>query len=91
MDQLKFDQIQMMKSIINLNKMAFEKTYSMMDVFQDQTEKTLKLFLLKNELISEQAKKAVAEWVEVNNRNRQELKERIDEGYRKIEELISRF
>lgn len=91
MDQLKFDQIQMMKSIINLNKMAFEKTYSMMDVFQDQTEKTLQLFLLKNELISEQAKKAVAEWVEVNNRNRQELKERIDEGYRRIEELISRF
>ena len=91
MDQLKFDQIQMMKNIINLNKMAFEKTYSMMGVFQDQTEKTLKLFLHNNNVISEQAKKAVAEWVEVNNRNREELKERIDEGYRRIEELISRF
>ncbi|MFA6413211.1 MAG: hypothetical protein WCW53_10995 [Syntrophales bacterium] len=85
------DPIQMMKKMVDFNKMAFEKTFSVMTVMQDQTEKTFILWRDRNKLFPEQGKTAMSEWVKICKKNRDEFKAKIDEGYTNIEKYFAGF
>jgi len=72
---------QMMKQVVDFNKATFERSFSVMTTMQDQTEKMFSTWLDRNPLLPEPGKKAVAEWVGVCKKNRDEFKAKIDEGY----------
>lgn len=82
------DPIHVMKIMIDFNKMVFERTYSVMALMQEETEKVMATWLDRNQLIQDGEKKTIYEWVETSKRNRNEFKEKIDQGYRMIETFL---
>lgn len=85
------DPMQMMKKMFDLNKTAFETTFSVMTVMQDETEKMFTRWLDRNKFFPEQGKKTVDEWVKTCRKNRDEFKVKIDEGYTNIEKYFAGF
>jgi hypothetical protein len=82
------DPIHVMKIMIDFNKMVFERTYTVMALMQEETEKVMAAWLERNQLVQEGEKKTIYDWVETSKRNRNEFKEKIDQGYHMMETFL---
>ncbi len=82
------DPFQMMKRIVDFNRMIFNGTFSTMTMMQNQTEKIMIAWLDQNKFFPESEKKIFYEWMENWKKNRDEFKEKIDQGYTSIEGFL---
>jgi len=78
-----------LQQMIDLNKTFFDSWFSMMAMFQDQTEEILKPFVDCMPGMDDQTKKFVRHWSEECKKNRETFKRNIDAGYAKAEDFFN--
>lgn len=74
--------------VLDLHKAAFENYFSMMVMFQDQTEKLFKPFLDHAPGMNDERKKFINEWTNEYKKNRDDFKKVIDDGYARVEKFF---
>ena len=83
------DQKQMLKQMIDFNKVAFENTFNAMVMLQEQTERTANTILSQATWLPEEGRKAVDDWVNAFKKGRENYKKMVDDGFRKVEEYFA--
>lgn len=74
-----------LQQMIDLNKTFFDSWFSMMAMFQDQTEEILKPYVDCMPGMDEAGKKFIRHWSDEYKKNRETFKREIDAGYAKAE------
>lgn len=74
--------------VLDLHKAAFENYFSMMVMFQDQTEKLFKPFLDNAPGMNDEGKKFINEWTNEYKKSRDDFKKVIDDGYARVEKFF---
>lgn len=85
------NQIALMRQMFNYNKALAEKTISIITILQEQTENAFILLIDKNDLLSEQRKKAITEWVDIFNTNRKEFMAKFDKSCKGIDKVFADY
>jgi polyhydroxyalkanoate synthesis regulator phasin len=75
----------MLKQMIDYQKTSFDNIYSMMVSFQDQTEKMVNTFIEQSNMVPDEGKKALNEWVNTCKKARDEYKKTIDQSFKQVE------
>jgi hypothetical protein len=83
------DQNQVFKQMFQYNKAATETSFSNMSLLQDQMEKNTQMFLDQAEWIPGEGKKVIEEWVKACKQGRENFKNAVDEGFKKVETFMS--
>lgn len=81
----------LMKQMLEFNRLAFDRSFNFLVMSQDQAEKIFNAWLEQAKFIPEEGRKAIAEWVKTYKKSRDEFKMRVDEAYKKLEEYFSSF
>jgi hypothetical protein len=77
------DYMQITKQMMELNKGAFDNTFKIMTMLQEQAEQYVFSFLGKATWMPEEGKKAINEWLDTYIKGRESLKTYSDEHYKK--------
>jgi hypothetical protein len=77
------------KQMITFQKTLFENSFRAMTTVQDQTEQMMMSFLDKMPWVNEEGKKSIDEQVKYYKKIREDFKKAVDDGYAKMEEMIS--
>jgi len=80
---------EMIKQMIQLNKTAFQTTFNSMAILQDQMEKATNTFLEQATWLPAEGKKAIEEWVKTCKNGRENYKNTVDEGFKRVESFFS--
>ncbi len=83
-------QLEMVKQMIEFNKMAFENTFKAMTLVQDQTEEMLLSYMEKAPWLPAEGKKALKDWLDNCKKVRKEYKKIVDDGFKRMEELFAK-
>jgi hypothetical protein len=83
------EQYRIAKQMIDLQRSMFNRTFTAMTMFQDQTERMANMFLEQAAWYPSQGKKALSEWVQSFKKGREEFKRTVDEGYKKAGDLFA--
>ena len=78
------------KQIIDFQKATFDNTFNAIAMFQDQAEKTTKMFLDAGMCpVPEEGKKMLHEWVQAFKKGREEYKKALDESFKRMEDFFA--
>ncbi|RPJ01128.1 MAG: hypothetical protein EHM36_13795 [Deltaproteobacteria bacterium] len=81
----------MVKQVIEFQKAAFDNTFNVISMLQDQTEKTFHTFLEGGmSPMPEEGKKILNEWTESFKKGREEFKKVMDDGFKRVENYFAR-
>jgi uncharacterized protein YdiU (UPF0061 family) len=83
------DQMQTLKQLMQMNKMAFNNSYTMMMSAYEQNKLMVNTFLNQTDNVPGEGKKAIEEWLQAYRKGCEELKKTVDEGYRMVERYLS--
>jgi hypothetical protein len=83
------DQKQVFKQMLQYNKSAMETTFSSMGMLQDQMEKNTQMFLDQAAWLPGEGKKVIEEWVKACKQGRENFKNAVDEGFKKVEAYLA--
>lgn len=84
------NQKEMFLQLVSFNKKAFENTFNAVVVFQDQSESLFKGMLGQATWLPEDKKAGVGDWVKAYKKTRDDYRKSVDDGFKKLEELISK-
>jgi len=84
------DQKDIFLQMVSFNKKAFENTFNAVVVFQDQSESLFKSMLDQASWLPEDKKAGVGEWVKSYKKTRDDYRKSVDDGFKKLEELINK-
>ena len=76
------DQIQTLRQMMEMNKLAFDNSYLMMMSTYEQNKLMLRTFMAQAEGMPADAKKAIEDWLQAYRKGCEDLKKMADEGYR---------
>ncbi|NLA41171.1 MAG: hypothetical protein GX874_07140 [Smithella sp.] len=82
------EQKQIVRQMIELNKKAFDNSFSAMSELQDQTGKLMLNFLEKADWFPEEGKNALQDWIANYKKSWNDFKAAADDGYRKVTEFF---
>lgn len=82
------DNKQVLKQIIQFNKMTFDNGFYAMRLAQEQGEKMLNTFLDQGAWLPEDGKRTVKEWVKAYQKGVGDFKAAVDDQYRKVEQYL---
>ncbi len=82
------DQFQTLKQMMQMNKMAFDNSYTMMMSAYEQNKLMLNTFLNQASGVPPEGKNAIEEWLQSYRKGCEELKKMADDGYRMVEKYI---
>lgn len=82
-------QKQIVKQMVEFNKLAVNNTFNAMTMFQEQMEKVTSAVLVQAGWMPDEGKKAIDEWVKNYKRGREDFKKVVDEGFDRIESFIT--
>ena len=82
------DQFQTLKQMMQMNKMGFDNSYTMMMSAYEQNKLVLNTFLNQASGIPGDGKQAIEDWLQSFRKGCEELKKMADEGYRMAEKYI---
>jgi len=82
------DQKQIVKQMMDVQRVSFDNGYNTITSLQDQGEKMLNAFLDQATWIPAEGKGMVNEWVNVCKKGRDDFKKAVDDGYKKAEEIF---
>jgi len=77
------DYMQATKQMMELNKVAFDNTFKIMTMLQDQTENHVFRFLERATWIPMEGRKAIDEWLDTYKNGRESFKTYSDKNYKK--------
>ena len=84
------DQKEVFRQLVNFNKQTFENTFNALVLFQDQSEALFNGMLDRATWLPEDGKKAVADWVKVYKKNREEFRKSVNDGFKKLDEFMTK-
>ncbi len=79
------NQLQMIKQMIQMNKLAFDNSYHMMMTSYDQNKFMLDAVLNQNSGLPTEGKKAIQDWMQAYKKGCQEFKKMLDQSYEMVE------
>jgi hypothetical protein len=77
--------------MIQYNKTAFDTSFKTMTMLQEQTEKTMNVFMEQAAWLPEEGKKAINEWIKAYKKGCEDFKKVVDENFKKVEEFFASF
>jgi len=77
------DYMQATKQMMEINKAAFDNTFKVMTMLQDQTENYVFRFLERATWIPQENRKVINEWLDTYKNGRESFKTYTDESYKK--------
>ncbi|CAB5134491.1 hypothetical protein D3OALGA1CA_3455 [Olavius algarvensis associated proteobacterium Delta 3] len=83
------DQKQLLKQMVDFNKMAFENTFNGMVMLQEQAERTAGALMDQATWLPEDGRKAIKDWVNAYKKGREDYKKMIDDSFKKVEEYFA--
>ena len=83
------EQMQVLKQMAQMNKMAFDNSFNMMMSAFEQNKLMLNTFLSQPSSLPEEGKKASEEWLQNYRKGGEGLKKLADDGYAMVEKYIS--
>ncbi|MFA5182843.1 MAG: hypothetical protein WC405_16110 [Syntrophales bacterium] len=83
------DQKFMAKQMLQYNKISFEKAFTTMVNMQNNAEKMFQFWLNQTKWFPEEGINFMSEWIVFYRKLRDDYKTSVDEGYRKMENLLS--
>lgn len=83
------EQLQVLKQMAQMNKMAFDNSFNMMMSAFEQNKLMLNTFLNQPSSLPEEGKKAIEEWLQNYKKGCEGLKQLADDGYAMIEKYMA--
>lgn len=83
------DQRQMVKQMMQMNKLAFDNSFNTMTGTYEQNRLMLTTFLSQADTLPPEAKKAIEDWLQAYKQGCQEMKKMVDQGYEVVEKSLS--
>ena len=83
------DQMQIFKQMMDFNKAAFENTFKMMTMLQEQTEKMTASTLEQATWLPAEGKKAMNDWLNAYKSGFENFKKTTDENFKKMESFVT--
>lgn len=83
------EQLQVLKQMAQMNKMAFDNSFNMMMSAFEQNKLMLNTFLSQPSSLPEEGKKAIEEWLKSYREGCEGLKNLADDGYAMIEKYMA--
>ncbi len=84
------EQIQALKQMIQMNKLAFDNSYNMMMSAYDQNKLMFTTFLNQTSGLSPEIKQAIENWMRAYKDGCDEFKKMLDTQYRMVEDQLSK-
>ncbi len=82
------DPKQIVKQMIAFNKSVFDNNFATMSTLQEQTGRLVNKFWENTPMFPEEGKKAVSDWIDAYKKGCQDLRNTVDENFKKIEEYF---
>ena len=83
------DQTQIFKQMMDFNKAAFENSFKMMTMLQEQTEKMTTSMLEQATWLPAEGKKAMNDWLNAYKSGFENFKKTADENFKKMESFVT--
>jgi hypothetical protein len=83
------DQRQMVKQMMQMNKLAFDNSFNTMTGTYEQNRLMFTTFLSQADTVPPEAKKAIEDWLQSYKQGCQEMKKIVDQGYEVVEKYMS--
>lgn len=77
-----------LKQMIDMNKTAFDNTFSTMSTIQEQMEKIVDMYLNQASGMDSESRKALAEWSKIYRSGFEAFKKAVDENFKRVESFF---
>ena len=78
------DQKQMMKQMLEMNKLAYDSTFQNIIALQEQTQTMTNNLIAQATWLPEEGKKAIDEWVATYKKGREDFKKLVDDAFENV-------
>ncbi|MCK5915038.1 MAG: hypothetical protein KAG92_02775 [Deltaproteobacteria bacterium] len=78
------DQKQMMKQMLEMNKLAYDSTFQNIIALQEQTQSMTNNLIAQATWLPEEGKKAIDEWVATYKKGREDFKKLVDDAFENV-------
>lgn len=85
---MKMDQKAMQKMALEGMRTGMRMTFDTMSSIQEQMEKMWKTFLEQSGDVQKEGEKTLADWLENMRKGREEFRRNLEEGLRKMEDIL---
>ena len=82
------DQLQTLKQMMQMNKMAFDNGYTMMMSAYEQNKLMLNTFMNQTSGVPPEVNQSIEQWLQSYRKGCEDLKKMVDDGYRMVEKYI---
>ncbi len=76
---------QAFKQMMEFNKAAFDNTFNVMTLLQEQTERMINLSLEQATMLPKEGKKVFTEWLKACTKGSETFKKAVDDSFQKME------
>jgi len=80
----KMDQKQMLKQMLEMNKLTYDNTFQTIVTIQEQTQAMADKLIAQATWLPEEGKKAIDEWLATYKKGRQDFKKMVDDAFAKV-------
>jgi len=80
---------QAFKQMMEFNKAAFDNTFNVMTLLQEQTERMINLSLEQATMLPKEGKKAFTEWLKACTKGSETFKKAVDDSFQKVEVFLA--
>lgn len=84
------EQGHLFKQMIEFNKTAFDNTFGVIVMFQEQLEKMTSATMIQTTWLPEDGRKAIDEWIKSCKKGRDDFKKAVDDGFQKVESFFGK-
>ncbi len=83
------EQKQALKQMMEFNKAAFDNTFNVMTLLQEQTERMINLSLEQATMLPKEGKKVITEWLKACTKGSETFKKAVDDGFQKMQGFLA--
>jgi gas vesicle protein len=83
------DPKKVVKQSFDFYKSTFNNTFNAMQMLQEQTEKTVNMYMGMMTGFPDEGKKAVNEWMKAFKKGGDQLKTTVEDNFRRVEEMFA--
>lgn len=80
---------QAFKQMMEFNKAAFDNTFNVMTLIQEQTERMINLSLEQATMLPKEGKKVFTEWLKACTKGSETFKKAVDDSFQKMEGFLA--
>ncbi|MBW2558356.1 MAG: hypothetical protein JRD69_05945 [Deltaproteobacteria bacterium] len=79
----------MVKLAIDFQKTAFDNSFNVITLAQQQMERMVDIYLSQTMWLPEEGKKVINEWVNTCSKGRENFKKAVDGNYKRVEDFFA--